>query len=103
MQQVQKKKKKFARNKINTLTNHQGNSPVKWLIKLEMILLNQLQKLSSRLYNYLQSIKSFVVKISTHRKCCELIIPKVPGMSDKKASNENYLRSIPFKRNYIVL
>ena len=63
-------------------------------IKLDMTLLNQLQKLSSQLYNYLQTIKSFVVKISTHRKCCELIIPQVPGMGDKKVSIENYLRSM---------
>ena len=65
-------------------------------IKLKMTLLNQLQKLSSQFYTHLQSIKSFVVKISTHRKCCELIIPKVPRMGEKKESIEHYLRGISF-------
>lgn len=76
-------------------TNHQGNkSPrqqsckmaIERILHWNMTSLNQLQKHSSQFYNYLQSIKPFIVKISTHWKCCELIISKVPGMGNKKVS-----------------
>lgn len=93
---------------VKTKPRHKSPRQQSWRVALELHItleqwtsLNQLEKHSSWFYNYLQLIKPFVVKIATRWKCCELIIPKVPGMVDKKVSR--LFKPVLQKKSYCSL